>query len=183
MAIRKYLEKDRERMRKICLETSSGFETEKAREALYVMYCDYYINEHPDTCFVVTNDLDEAIGYVISAPDFKEYKRIFKEKYQKHLNEVSPLRGILHKANILLCSALSKEYPAHLHVDILEEGQRKGYGTLLMNALFEELRGRGIKGVHLCCGSHNAKGVNFYKKYGFEIYSEKFGTTTFVKTL
>ncbi len=183
MAIRRYQDKDRDNMHKICLLTSSGFDTEKAREALYTMYCNYYINESPDSCFVVTNENDEAIGYVISAPDWDEYKRVFKQKYLSHLKKISPLRAFFHNVNVLLCNKVAKEYPAHLHIDILEEGQRKGYGTQLINALVQHLKENGVKGVHLCCASHNEKGVSFYKKYGFKVYSEKLGTTTFVLPL
>ena len=45
------------------------------------------------------------------------------------------------------------------------------------------LRENGVKGVYLVCGAGNVKGVNFYKKYGFKAYSQKFGSVTFVLDL
>ena len=179
MNIRPYQPKDYERMHKICYETSSGFDSEKGKIALYATYCDYYINEDPASCFVAVNDNDEAVGYIICAPDPEKYERVFKEKYAPILKKASPIRYFFHIVNEWLCRNVKKDYPAHLHIDILEEGQRKGLGTRLMDTLIEHLRTNGVKGVYLVCGAGNVKGVNFYTKYGFKVLSKKFGSVTF----
>lgn len=183
MQIRAYQPKDFERMHKICYETSSGFDTDKGKIALYATYCDYYINEDPSSCFVAVNELDEAIGYVICAPEGEKYERVFKEKYAPILRKASPVRYFFHLVNEWLCRNVKKKYPAHLHIDILPEGQRMGLGTKLMDTLTNYLRENGVKGVYLVCGAGNVKGVNFYKKYGFKVYSQKFGSVTFVLDL
>ncbi len=183
MEIRPYQPKDYERMHEICFKTSSGFDSEKGMAALYVMYCDYYINEEPESCFVAVNDKDEAIGYIICAPDDERYQRIFKQKYAPILKKISLYRYLFHYAGEFLERKTRKEYPAHLHIDILPEGQRQGMGTRLMDALMAHLKERGVKGVHLGCGANNAKGVNFYRKYGFKENSPKFGGITFVMEL
>lgn len=179
MKIRPYQQKDFDRMHKICFETSSGFESEKGKVALFATYCDYYINEDAESCFVAVNDLDEAIGYVICAPDDKKYQRVFKEKYAPILKKASPIRYIFHVANEWLCKKIKKEYPAHLHIDILPEGQRQGLGTALIDRILTHLKENGVPGVYLVCGAGNEKGVNFYRKYGFKELAHKFGSVTF----
>ncbi len=183
MQIRPYQPKDYERMHLICYETSSGFDSEKGKIALYATYCDYYINEDPDSCFVAVNEKDEAIGYVICAPDPEKYEKVFNEKYAPILKKASPVRYLFHVVNEWLCRNVKKNYPAHLHIDILPEGQRQGLGTRLIDALTDCLKERGVKGVYLVCGAGNEKGVNFYKKYGFKVLSQKFGSVTFALDL
>lgn len=183
MKIRPYQPKDFDRMRKICYETSSGFESDNGRTALFATYCDYYVNEEPESCFVAVNENDEAIGYIICAPDDARYKKIFNEKYAPVLKKASPVRYLMHVINEAMHKKVKVNYPAHLHIDILEEGQRKGLGTRLMDTLIAYLKEKGIKGVYLTCGAGNEKGVNFYKKYGFKILSAKFGSVTFALDL
>jgi ribosomal protein S18 acetylase RimI-like enzyme len=61
----------------------------------------------------------------------------------------------------------AEQYPAHLHIDILEPYQRQGLGGQLMDALTARLRAKGVPGVMLCVGAGNTKGRRFYSKYGF----------------
>ena len=62
-----------------------------------------------------------------------------------------------------------KNYPAHMHIDILPGFQGSGNGTKLVETLLSELKSRGIRGVCLCVGSDNARAIAFYKKRGFKI--------------
>ena len=63
-----------------------------------------------------------------------------------------------------------KIYPAHLHINILEDYQGKGYGTELMNTLLLKLKEKGIKGVMLLAAEGNAGAVKFYKRNGFKTF-------------
>lgn len=181
--IRNLRPEDKEGLRNICYVTSSGFESPGARQALYLMYCDYYVDRAADTSFVAVDGDGKLLGYVFCAPNYEIYEREFKEFYAPLLKKASRFRYILNRINAKLESGAAKEYPAHLHIDILPEAQRGGMGTALMNALFAELRRRGVPGVYLCCGSDNAKGLAFYRKYGFKEYSNRLGTVTFVYDL
>jgi ribosomal protein S18 acetylase RimI-like enzyme len=63
------------------------------------------------------------------------------------------------------------EYPAHLHIDILNEYQRQGIGSRLIQKLENHLKKNQIKGVHLGTSSKNVKAIRFYNKMGFsQIY-------------
>lgn len=61
-----------------------------------------------------------------------------------------------------------KEYPAHLHIDILPEYQRQGLGRKLMEALWAKLKDDGIPGVHLIMWSKNYEAKKFYLRIGFK---------------
>ena len=57
-----------------------------------------------------------------------------------------------------------KEFPAHLHIDILANLQGKGAGKALMKRLFEHLKKNSVPGVHLGVDGANENAIGFYKK-------------------
>lgn len=179
MKVRPYQPKDFYNCRDICYVTSHGFEKPNYKKALWYMYCDYYLLHESDTCFVVVNDNDEAIGYILCAKDYKEYKKKFRRYYMGALRKVSPKHWFMHFVTYFYITPVSRKYPAHLHIDIKPEGQRKGLGTKLMDALVARLKELGVKGVHLGVAASNEKGVNFYRKYGFKEYKKGFGSIIF----
>ena len=63
---------------------------------------------------------------------------------------------------------LVEEYPAHLHIDILPAFQSRGWGGKMIERLEEELRGRGVRGVHLVMGAGNEGAERFYRRCEFE---------------
>ena len=68
--------------------------------------------------------------------------------------------------------AYQKEYPAHLHVDILEDCCGKGSGTLLMHTLLDALKKEHVPGIMVGVAKNNQCAFNFYQKMGFEILVE-----------
>jgi GNAT superfamily N-acetyltransferase len=61
------------------------------------------------------------------------------------------------------------EYPAHLHIDVLEGYQRQGIGTKLVKALESHLKDMKVIGICLGTSERNYKSIPFYKKNGFEL--------------
>lgn len=58
-------------------------------------------------------------------------------------------------------------YPAHLHIDLLPQAQRQGWGRRLIAALCEALAARGVPGVHLQYDAANTNAGAFYEHLGF----------------
>ncbi len=176
MRIRPYAPRDRARLREICLATAPPrvYEDAKLREWILLMYSDYYAECEPETCFVAVDDADTAVGYVISAPDWRQYRRQFLPYLPRvwRCSRKAAKNWLFHPVE----GVFAKEYPAHLHIDILPEYQRLGLGHQLMDALAAALRERGVPGVALGCGSGNTKGNAFYEKYGFTRLGETRGT-------
>ena len=169
--IRKYRESDCEQVQKICIATATGpfAQNEAFRLLLLTTFCNYYIEQEPENCFVADNG-QGAVGYILCAEDANTWSGTFQEKYINNLPDENLKLFCLGTMNSPL--KFSSEYPAHLHIDILPEYQRKGIGTMLMDALVKHLRDKGIHGLMLSVAADNVKGRQFYNKYGFRVLEE-----------
>jgi GNAT superfamily N-acetyltransferase len=89
--------------------------------------------------------------------------------------EKDDVKGFRHAVYHGECSMLQEwpevlgKYPAHMHIDILPEWQKKGYGRRLIEAFFEEVKKDGAEGVHLDMVRHNVNARTFYERIGFEV--------------
>lgn len=174
MAIRKYQPKDYENIINVCLDTCDPV-TQQIPVYQYVklMFCLYYIEKEPENCIVVTDENDNAVGYVYGAEDYDEY----------HKNMSEYLQGIAELDNgIFLPDAYVEmynhhiykdEYPAHLHIDIFGEYRSKGYGSEMIKAFCDNLRAKGVPGVMLIVGVDNERAQKFYERNGFQLLAKK----------
>ena len=126
-------------------------------------------------------------GYIVSVPDTIAYRQWLEDEWLPPLRLQFPVpeshtklttendRQIIeriHRKHLPLeeaAESLNREYPAHLHIDLLPSIQRKGYGKKLMNMLFEELAGQGVPGVQLGVAKRNTGAVAFYNNVGFSV--------------
>lgn len=167
--IRGYQEKDKEEVQNICVVTANEFlQQPDKRFMLLNAYCNYYIEQEPDNCFVaVDSECDKVVGYIISVENSDAWAKKYKELYVDNC-EVEELKEFFMNTTSTALK-YSKEFPSHLHIDILPEYQRRGIGFMLMDKLVSNLRNKNIFAVMLSAGADNEKGINFYKKYGFEV--------------
>lgn len=167
ISIRKYEKKDFDGVRFACLNSEGESHCAEVNEFILHTFCDYYIEHEPENCFVL-NDDGKAVGYIICTENYDIYKEIFDREYLplvKHLGEEKYKWAL---DSTILQNKYKEDYPAHMHIDILPQYHRQGWGGKLLTALFEHLRSKGIKGVMLTTGTDNVNACNFYKKYGFE---------------
>lgn len=177
ISIRKYEKKDKENLRKICIETSKlPTETKKQRDFLTVMYNDYYTENEPDNIFVAVDENDEAVGYILCAESFYNFYNVMKKFYLPEIKEMGLNYYASAMGELLLHKAFSKRYPAHLHIDILDVCQGQGVGTRLMNELKAHLKKKKINNVMLSCGMSNKGAIKFYLKNDFEIIKNVLGS-------
>ena len=169
-SIRHYRETDKANVQNVCMQTGPGAAREigPAQTMLLTTYCDYYIEQEPQNCFVVANDDDEAVGYILCAENYWRYRLRFRTQYIPRVKECGVMKQTECRGSYFLPLFYSKKYPAHLHIDILDDYQRQGLGSRLMDNLTSQLRKKGVAGVMLVVGAQNEKGRNFYKKYGFK---------------
>ena len=167
-SIRPYQSKDKENVRMICIETGPGTARElgPARTLLLTSYCDYYIECEPQNCFVIADDSDEAVGYILCAQNYWRYRERFLRDYAPRV------KGFVHwvkcQGSARMPKMFAKSYPAHMHINILEAYQRMGFGSQLVDTLSAHFRAKGIPGMMLGVGAGNVKGRSFYNKYGFK---------------
>lgn len=167
LSIRKYEPTDKENVRFACLNSEGGGMSDELCEFILHVFCDYYTEKEPENCFVL-DDGGKAVGYIICAENFKKFKPVFDAEYFPQIVHLGKERIGWAQEAYELQEKYQDEYPAHLHIDLLPQYQRMGWGGKLINTLFDHLREKGIKGVMLTAGTGNTVGGNFYKKYGFE---------------
>ena len=175
--IRKYNEKDRDSLRKICVETSSfSIKNKKDIDFLYYMYNDYYTRFEKENCFVAVDENDKAVGYILCAENFDSYYNTMKKFYLPKIEMLGRKYTVMAKSEIFLHKLFRKKYPAHLHIDILPPYQGQGAGTELMNTLKLHLKEKNIQGLMLSVGANNKNARKFYFKNGFKQIANIFGS-------
>jgi len=188
IVIRKYKKEDRQAVRDIAWETA--FMGKPAgiffsdREIFADFLTLYFTDYEPESCFVAESRGD-VIGYLIGAEDEARLKKIFIFKIMPILFIKTITRGVLLKRkdarylkncfNSFLKGEFrdpdfSKEYPAVLHINIMESFRKSGIGSKLISSFLGYIAVKKIKGVHLSTMSERAG--DFFKTNGFNpIYS------------
>ena len=102
-------------------------------------------------------------GYILCAEDLKAYEKNAYPYYLtlKELDEVKAER--FPNANREL-ERFYPEYPAHIHIDILEEYTGNGVCSKLMQALFEVLKEEKVPGICVLVDTNNNVRLDFMKK-------------------
>ena len=177
ITIRKYQEKDKERLREICIKTSRlPIETEAQRQYLYLMYNDYYTEVEGENCFVAADENDVAVGYILCAENFSKYSKVFRKLYLPEIKKLGMNFYFMAIGEMAAHFLYSKKYPAHLHIDILDVCQGQGVGTRLMNELKNHLKSKNVPALMLSCGGDNTMAVKFYKKNSFKVVKNLAGS-------
>ena len=88
-------------------------------------------------------------------------------------NLPNALRSLIHTPESLLHTeepALLKDYPAHLHIDILPEFHRLGLGRALIDTFSGAIKKEGADGIHLLMSQSNVEAGKFYTGTGWQRY-------------
>ncbi len=169
----------------ICLKTGdSGKDASPFFNDPYLLghyYAAPYLAYPESICFVAEYE-HRPQGYIVAAPDTNAFNRWLEAEWLPPLREQYPPaivrsdeeKRIIEAIHRNHCApdadqSLLKNYPAHLHIDLLPSLQGKGLGRVLMNNLCEELIRRKVKGLHLGVGKDNTGAIAFYQKTGFDI--------------
>jgi GNAT superfamily N-acetyltransferase len=65
------------------------------------------------------------------------------------------------------CPEPYEAYPSHMHIDLLDRAQGRGFGRRMMAEGMDRLRRLGSPGVHLGVSVRNEPAQAFYRKIGF----------------
>ena len=186
MKIRPYEKKDFRYVQDICMLTSKYSEeiNPSNRAFLCAMYCDYYLDNQPDFCFVAVDEDDVPIGYVLCVVDLDDYAEQMQENYLPLVRKVSSGDYFHFLAESKVAERYVRHgYTAHLHINVLEEYRRQGLGTELIKTLEKKLAETFVEGVYLICGKNAKLARAFYEKNGYEdidylanavVYGKKF---------
>jgi GNAT superfamily N-acetyltransferase len=189
--IRKYREKDRKAIRDISVKTSflgnpiEFFVNDK--ELIADVLTRFYTDYEPESCFVAILE-GEVIGYITGATNVRRMRSIFRYRIMPAVMKRGLGKKVFMNRNTLkyffptFISFLkgefstpdfSVEYPATLHVNVVEDYRGIGIGRRLIREYLDYLEQFGISGVHFRTKSEKAK--VFFQKLGFNIlYKGKF---------
>ena len=154
----------------ICIKTAGNVDPASDNgKFITALYCEYYTENEPQNCFALTDENDKAVGYIICSESYDSYKKNMKNKL-KCMRSLGLNHYLFTLGEIIGHGLYKKNYSAHLHIDILPGFQHSGGGTMLMNALKNHLKSKGINSVHLMVNAENKNAIKFYKKNGFCIH-------------
>ena len=134
-----------------------------------------YVVGEPDLAFVIADD-DGVAGYALATADTRGFEAWAAAHWWPPLREQYPPRddgspdaeliALIH-APSPASESLVRDFPAHLHIDLLERVRGRGFGRLMIERLLSELRERASPGVHLDVAIGNARAIAFYHHLGF----------------
>ena len=186
MKIRPYNKKDFRYIQDICMATSAFADDDSPvnRAYLCTLYCDCYLDNQDEFCFVAADDDDIPVGYILCSADCDDYLIKMDELYLPLVRKVNSGEFFKFNAmNKVTQRYIRQGYTAHFHIDILEEYRHQGLGTQLMQTLCDKLKQNNVEGVHSVCGIKNSAAKSFFAKFGFEdidyisgavVYGKKF---------
>ncbi len=139
------------------------------------VYVGPYLARRLDTQLVVVDGAG-VCGYLLSADDTLAFEAWAERSWWPPLRQRHPLmEGGSRDAEVVRLihapettpPGLAADYPAHLHIDLLERARGQGLGRELIERLLSELRDRSVPGVHLGVDVANANAIGFYEHLGF----------------
>jgi ribosomal protein S18 acetylase RimI-like enzyme len=64
-----------------------------------------------------------------------------------------------------------EDFPAHLHINLLEQARGHGLGRALLEQFLLQLEALGVPGVQLSTTDRNVAAVHLYERFGFRVWS------------
>lgn len=186
--LRQALPEDHAALKLVCLRTGDSGKDATGREddpdLLGLIYAVPYQVHAPDFAFVVEGP-NGVCGYILGAADSDAFYRTLRRDWFPALAagladpgpDESRWRGsdwarrAIHHPDLVFPSALAP-YPAHGHIDLLEEARGRHIGQRGMAHLMEKLAAAGCDGMHLGVSPTNQGALAFYRRLGFSQVSD-----------
>ncbi|KAF8812571.1 acyl-CoA N-acyltransferase [Phlegmacium glaucopus] len=184
LKIRKAAKGDTPSLSRICLLTAnSGTSAEELHdfgELPGLVYAIPYVILPTTWGFVLEDEEhNEVVGYIVGSTDTCTYERYAAEHWWpslaiKYPLELSTKAGDVQYAKLLRNMHTSPDMnisfsPAHLHINILPNYQKQGWGRRLIATAIEFLKDEGLSGVWLGLNPRNEGAREFYERVGFKV--------------
>jgi hypothetical protein len=166
--VRRFEERDRQAIRKICsaaaLEKPNP-QFHEDRELAPLYFTDYYLDYEPESCFVGVAE-GRVVGYLVGCKDTRAFHRIFRNRFLPRIMARIGWKLLTlqyrRKATYrtfwwLLVEGFQRteklsipldEYPAHTHLNLVPEYRGCGLSNQLSDTFRQHLREKGISGLH-----------------------------------
>jgi ribosomal protein S18 acetylase RimI-like enzyme len=179
--IRPYRADDRADVADVCVRTAAaGGDSREIHPDLGLMpsiFAEPYTFLEPELAFVVDNG-ERVVGYILGTADTVAFAGAVRREWLPRVADRYPepssppttpsgqMVALLHWPERMIVPALAG-YPAHLHIDLLPEYQRKGLGRALIGTFLSALHRAGVPAVHLGMVTENVAARAFYDRVGF----------------
>jgi ribosomal protein S18 acetylase RimI-like enzyme len=184
--VRPYRLQDRAAVRNICYATGLLGHPITAlvpdRELFADLWTAAYTDGFPDLALVATLEA-ETIGYILGVADARALPsvfvrrvlplvlgRLFRGEYRSWRSSLPYLfRLALEPA----MHAPVAQFPAHLHINLLESSRGRGVGHRLLEGFLTQLDAHGVPGVQLSTTDRNEAAVHLYERFGFRVLASR----------
>ncbi|PPQ83277.1 hypothetical protein CVT25_004016 [Psilocybe cyanescens] len=183
LKIRQATENDAPFLSQICLRNGDAGKTaehlHEFGELPGLVYAVPYVKLPTTWGFVLENEgTKEVVGYILGSTDTRAFERYAAEHWWPALAEQYPQERMVKPADERYAKLLRNMdtapdaniafSPAHLHIDILEDYQKQGWGKKLIATAVQFLTEQGLQGVWLGLDPRNEGAKNFYQRLRFE---------------
>jgi len=186
--VRKYRLEDRDAVRRICYDTGLMGHPIGPYFGCFELFADYWMNYYtdyePESAFVAELD-GQVIGYLVGCRETSKQQHLHNKIIMRQIRRKFLTFGykIDRRVFIFLWRFFRSiwrrefvqepiaDYPAHLHMNLIEGYRSGGIGARLLSTFMDYLRENDIKGLHLGTTTYNKLAVLLYKKWGFRFAS------------
>jgi len=141
-------------------------------------YATPYFFFEPSLCFTAVDEYNRPSGYIVGTSDTVAFNTWMSSYWlpplRQHYSHINTFKSENEENVIRLINKGPGEgvwehvgYPAHLHINLLENLQSKGLGKALMLTFMENVQKKGVAGIHLGVDGRNTRAFGFYEKMGF----------------
>ena len=188
--IRPYRPEDRAAVRRICYLTGyMGGRVDwlwRDRESFADLFSGYWTDREPQSASVAERD-GEVVGYLLGCVDTRRVPNpgpmMAHHLLRRGLLVRPGTAGVLWRMigdvavdaarhQLPPMSAYDRQWPAHLHIDLLEVARGHGVGAGLVRRFFDRLRESGVAGCHVETMAENTRAVAFFEAMGFRRHGE-----------
>ena len=148
-------------------------------DALGRIFVGPYLAYEPELGLIL-EDEEGICGYALGAFDSRHFFARYEKEWRPELCARFPMpagdtsrwtrsdhvHSWYHHPDYF-CPEPYESYPSHLHIDLLERAQGRGYGRRMLEMVMQKLRERGSPGAHLGVSVPNAVALGFYQRLGF----------------
>ena len=149
-------------------------------DALGRIFVGPYLAFEPEFSLILEDDegiCGYALGSLESRTFFDRYEREWRPKLCAQFRDPEGDPSTWTRSQLVhswyhhpdyTCPEPYAEYPSHLHIDLLDRAQGRGFGRTMLNQVMDRLRLRGSPGAHLGVSLMNVPAQGFYLKLGFQ---------------
>ena len=168
----------------VCLKTGdNGADGEpfyrEDPDALGRIYVGPYLAFEPQISLILEDD-QGICGYALGAFASRKFYARYENEWRPKLiarfpvpsgdpnqwTRVQQVHNTYHNPDYFLPEPYDA-YPSHLHIDLLERGQGRGFGRQMIERNLATLRRLGSPGAHLGLSTLNSRAYGFYQHLGF----------------